>query len=329
MAADLPDTSTPPDTSAPSDTGLRYSLIVLSYNQEAFVADAVRAVLAQDCFPIEIVISDDCSSDGTFAAIQAATRGYKGPHRLHIRRNERNLGLVAHINQIIDMTTGDVIIPAYGDDISAPSRVTEISRRFETGKPLLVHSDAVAIDENGNETRSNYRKADFYRTTDALETATSMALYLGAAGAWHRTLFGKYGPLNYPNVYDDHILGFRAALENRVAFIEKPLLKYREGIGLSHQLNRDRNQTDTAATRRKKILDMMIATFSQRLEDAATFGLPKDHAIIKKLHRARQKAEMRRACYDGMGQMLTRNLAHPFAALAAAGAEGLRIIRRR
>lgn len=320
---------TPGSSPEPAERPLSYSVVVLSYNQAAYVGDAVRGVLAQDCPPIEIVISDDCSTDGTFAAIQAAAAGYDGPHRLHIRQNAQNMGLVAHINHMVELATGDVIIPAYGDDISLPSRVAEISQQFETGHPLLVHSDAVAIDENGNETRSNYRKADFYRTTDALETATSMALYLGASGAWHRDLFRRYGPLAYPNVYDDHILGFRAALENRVAFIEKPLLQYREGVGLSYQLSRDRNQTDTAAIRRKKILDLMIATFSQRLDDAATHGLPESHAIMRKLRRARRKAEMRRACYDGITRMIVRNLTHPLAAVSAAGAEGLRIIRRR
>ncbi|MFD1157104.1 glycosyltransferase [Roseovarius aestuarii] len=307
---------------------LRYSVVILSYNQEDYIGDAIRSVLTQECFPVEILVSDDCSTDGTFHAAQRAVEGYRGPHSLHMRRNPKNMGLIAHINQIVETATGDVIIPAYGDDISLPSRVAEIAKLFEARAPLLVHSDAIAIDENGNETRSHYRKADFYRTTDALQTATSMALYLGASGAWHRELFSKYGPIRHPNVYEDHILGFRAALENRVAFIDKPLLKYREGVGISHQLNRERHRED-AGTRRRKILDMMIATFSQRLADAATHGMSANHAVMKKLLRAKRKAELRRACYGGIGRMVAGNLSTPGAALSAAAAEGLRIIRRR
>ena len=315
----------------PPQTGerLRYSIVVLSYNQSAYIGDAVRAALAQDCAPAEIIISDDCSTDGTYEAILAATTGYAGPHRVVTRQNDMNEGLVAHINRISELATGDVIIPAYGDDISFPTRVSEIARVFDETQALLVHSDAIAIDENGDETTSKYRKADFYHSTDPLMTATSMALYLGAAGAWHKKLFDKYGPLRYPNVYDDHILGFRAALENRVAFLEKPLLKYREGIGISHQLNREKDRPGTASARRRKILEMTIATFRQRLMDAATFGLPENHAIPMKLRHALRKAEMRRACHDGIGRMILTNLRHPAIAFSAAASEGLRMIRRR
>ncbi|WP_306113761.1 MULTISPECIES: glycosyltransferase [unclassified Roseovarius] len=315
-------------TQAAPKEPLRYSIVVLSYNQAPFVRDAVEGALAQDCPPLEIIISDDCSTDGTFDIIQDTIRGYDGPHRVTARQNPQNIGLVAHINAMFDVASGDVLIPAYGDDISLPNRAAEIMKTFDAEAPLLVHSDATAIDPEGHETATTYRKADFFRTTDPLDTATSMAVYLGASGAWHRDLFTKYGPLKHPNIYDDHVFGFRAALEGRVSFIEKPLLKYREGIGLSHQLKQDRN-AGAARDRRRKILNMMVAAFSQRLDDATTFGLATDHPIMRKLAKARRKATLRAACYDGIGRMILRNLHQPGAALTAAGAEGLRILRGR
>lgn len=303
-------------------------MVVLSYNQVGFIADAVHAALAQDCPPLEIIISDDCSTDGTYEAIQDAIRGYEGPHHVNARQNPQNMGLVAHINAIFGIATGDVLIPAYGDDIAMPNRAAEIMKAFADGKPLLVHSDAMAIDAAGHETPTSYRKADFFVTDDPLETATSMALYLGASGAWHRSLFTRYGPLKYPNIYDDHVFGFRAALEGRVALIEKPLLKYREGIGLSHRLKRGQS-AETARDRRRKILKMMISAYRQRLTDGAAFGLESNHPIMRKLSRALRRAELRLACYDGIARMILGNLSHPIAAFSAAGAEGLRILRRR
>ncbi len=305
------------------------SLVVLSYNQQAFIGDALRAALAQDCDPVEILISDDCSDDNTWGIIEETIRGYDGPHSVQARQNPENLGLVAHINRIFEIARGEIIIPAYGDDISLPNRVAEIAAVFAKSRPLLVHSDAIAIDETGAQTQTNYRKADFYRTTDPLDVATSMALYLGAAGAWHRSLFDRYGPIRFANVYDDHIFGFRAALEGRVAFIEKPLIKYREGIGLSHQLSNARSGNAPASARRCKILDMMISAYRQRLADCESFGLPDNHPVVRTLSRALAKTEMRRACHDGILGMIARNLNRPGMALSAAAAEGLRIVRRR
>lgn len=308
---------------------LRYSVVVLSYNQENFITRAVEAALAQDCPPIEIIVSDDCSTDGTFDKIKTAVQGYKGPHNVQMRQNTRNMGLVAHINAIFDVAKGDVIIPAYGDDISAPNRVAEIMQVFETQTPLLVHSDAEAIDADGRSTATSYRKADFFRTTDALEVATSLSLFLGASGAWHRDLFTKYGPLQFPNIYDDHVFGFRAALEGRVAFIEKKLLHYREGIGLSHQLKHGASSAADRRARRQKILRMMVSVFRQRLADAETFGFEDAHPIPTKLHKALRKADLRLACHDGILRTVAHNLHTPHAALVAAASEGLRILRRK
>ena len=46
------------------------SLILLTYNQQSSVAAAIKAALAQECVPIEIILSDDASSDGTFEILQ-------------------------------------------------------------------------------------------------------------------------------------------------------------------------------------------------------------------------------------------------------------------
>ena len=314
---------------ATASAPLRYSVVMLSYNQAAFIGEAVRALLAQECEPLEIILSDDCSTDETFDIIKTEAKGYGGPHKVFVRQNSHNMGLVAHINQLVELARGDVIVPAYGDDISLPNRLSELAAAFARDTPLLVHSDAVAIDAAGQETETRYRKADFYRTTDPLATATSMSLYLGASGAWHRELFAKYGPLQPSNVFDDHILGFRAALEGRISFIEKPLLKYREGVGLSFQLQDSEANADAASARRRKILSRQIATYRQRIEDARIFGLQDGHPVLKRLQSARREAEMRLSCHDGIGQMLRAHRETPLAALSAAGAEALRMLRRR
>ena len=71
----------------------RVTLAILAYNQEQFVDSAVRSALAQVCEPIEILVSDDCSSDGTFDRIQQLVGEYRGPHRAIARRNPENLGI--------------------------------------------------------------------------------------------------------------------------------------------------------------------------------------------------------------------------------------------
>jgi glycosyltransferase involved in cell wall biosynthesis len=66
------------------------SILLIAYNQEKQITDAVRSALAQTYAPLEIIISDDASSDATFAAIEAAITGYNGPHKVIARRNAAN-----------------------------------------------------------------------------------------------------------------------------------------------------------------------------------------------------------------------------------------------
>lgn len=49
---------------------MRLSLVVMAYKQEGFIRDAVEAALAQDYPDLEIVLSDDCSPDNTFAIME-------------------------------------------------------------------------------------------------------------------------------------------------------------------------------------------------------------------------------------------------------------------
>ncbi|MDP6474553.1 MAG: glycosyltransferase [Alphaproteobacteria bacterium] len=96
------------------------SFLLPAYNQEAFVRDAVRSVLAQDYEPLEIILSDDCSSDRTFEIIENEASAYKGPHSVVLNRNEMNLG-IEHINKLQQLASGTILVTGHGDDLSMPS----------------------------------------------------------------------------------------------------------------------------------------------------------------------------------------------------------------
>ena len=73
------------------------TLLVLFYKHQKFVEDTVAGALSQTYPNLEIIFSDDNSPDGTFDILKKAVEGYKGPHKVILNRNERNLGLVPHV----------------------------------------------------------------------------------------------------------------------------------------------------------------------------------------------------------------------------------------
>ena len=66
------------------------TFLVYSYNQENNIRKALDGALSQTYSPLEIIVSDDCSSDKTFDIIKEVTDAYQGPHKLIVNRNEKN-----------------------------------------------------------------------------------------------------------------------------------------------------------------------------------------------------------------------------------------------
>ena len=57
----------------------------------------MEGAFSQTYEPLEIILSDDCSSDRTFEIIEEMAREYQGPHLVKERRGERNVGVIDHV----------------------------------------------------------------------------------------------------------------------------------------------------------------------------------------------------------------------------------------
>ena len=124
---------------------------LFAYNQERFIAEAVRGALAQTYSPLEIILSDDCSADRTFDLIRQEVSGYRGPHEIRLNRNETNLGFASHINRVMEMARGQLIVAAGGDDVSLPDRVEKLFAAYASSnrQAMSLYSNATVINEEG------------------------------------------------------------------------------------------------------------------------------------------------------------------------------------
>jgi glycosyltransferase involved in cell wall biosynthesis len=93
----------------------KVTIATITYNSEKFVAQAIESVLAQSFTDFEYLISDDCSTDGTWDIIET----YKDP-RIRAWRNEPNLGEYPNRNKTLYEAKGKYIIWIDGDDIFYP-----------------------------------------------------------------------------------------------------------------------------------------------------------------------------------------------------------------
>ena len=90
----------------------RVSIQIPTYNQQDYLSKAIESCLAQDYPHLEIVISDDCSTDDTALIV----KGFNDP-RIRYFRNEVNLGRVGNYRKALyEYCTGEWVVNLDGDD---------------------------------------------------------------------------------------------------------------------------------------------------------------------------------------------------------------------
>lgn len=87
------------------------SVIVPAYNAEDFILKAIGSVLAQSYSNIQLIVIDDCSTDGTLALLKELD-----DDRITLISNNTNLGVVESRNLAIDMCIGKYIAFLDADD---------------------------------------------------------------------------------------------------------------------------------------------------------------------------------------------------------------------
>jgi glycosyltransferase involved in cell wall biosynthesis len=252
-----------------SDNEPVVTFALFAYNQERFIAEAVRGALSQTYSPLEIIISDDCSDDRTFEIIREQVAEYSGPHEIRLNRNERNLGFGAHINRVMEMAKGALIVVAAGDDVSLPNRVERLYSAYKSssGKAMSVFSNGIIIDEFGNHEALCTQPIDArYLSLDYL--AKHMGGAIGCTHAWDRRVFDLFGPMDAEVIHEDVVISFRSALLGKIEFINEVLVLYRvHGNNIHFKEPEEVKSANAFYALLQKSADNKIAIYRNRLQD--------------------------------------------------------------
>ena len=246
------------------------TLVVLGFNQEKSIGLAIESALRQDYENLEVLLSDDCSSDATFDIMQAAASRYRGPHRLSLNRNPENLGIAGHINTVVSLGSHELIVLNAGDDISTPQRVSVLAKAFEQTfpRPLLIHSDATAVLRG--ESVEDLRPMKLSKLSEG-RIATVKNYYLGCTGAISKDLHRVYGPLSVPGVIEDVAEGFRAAILGRLHYVPQALVLYSLDSGSFSTINKFGYASIPAVRReQERAYSLRADSINQRIADLRT-----------------------------------------------------------
>lgn len=93
-----------------------FTICIPTYNSNPIVKKAIEGAINQKFNDFEILIIDDCSSDGTFQLVEM----YKDNKKIRIIRNDENIGLTANWQKCIKNSRGKYISFIHHDDEVKP-----------------------------------------------------------------------------------------------------------------------------------------------------------------------------------------------------------------
>jgi len=207
---------------------------VFAYNQEAYVAEAVRGALAQRYRPLQVILSDDASTDRTFEVMTEAARACPPDVSLVLNRNPHNIGIARHINKVAGLADGKYLVLSAGDDVSLPERTgisVEALANDAQGR-LALHSAVTNVDAEGRPLF--VRENPHHGRLGSPQAVLAHDVYLtGSSVTVDRRLYADFPALLPDVVNEDKVTAFRCAFLGGAVYIRQPLVNYRAGVGVS------------------------------------------------------------------------------------------------
>jgi glycosyltransferase involved in cell wall biosynthesis len=127
------------------------SVIVTTYNHERYLEMALATILGQECdFDVEIVVGEDCSSDGT---LEICKRYFLGnPERITLIVSSENVGWRENYRRCVEAARGKYIAFCDGDDyfLDTEHLAMQVALMEQNPNVGLCYAQAERRDENGN-----------------------------------------------------------------------------------------------------------------------------------------------------------------------------------
>lgn len=168
--------------SHPYLSGLRFSIVTPVRNQACFIAKTIESVVNQHFSPLEYIVMDGGSDDGTTHIVEQ----YVG--HLHHFESQKDDGQSDALNKGFVHATGEILGWLNGDDILLPGTLEFVARFFEAHPDIdVIYGDRLLIDSNGDEIGRWLLPSHSDRILSWVDYVPQETLF------WRRTLWERVG----------------------------------------------------------------------------------------------------------------------------------------
>ena len=148
---------------------MKYPLVTIgipTYNRaDKFLKDAFKSALSQTYPNLEILVSDNCSTDNTEALINQLSDS-----RVRYYRHETNIGAANNFNFCVDQAKGDYFLLLHSDDLIDPDFIDSCMQAAEySDRYGIIRTGARTIDAMGKVIKESFNRAAGLSTDEFFE----------------------------------------------------------------------------------------------------------------------------------------------------------------
>lgn len=204
------------------------SIAMTTYNGENYLREQLDSIINQTYKDIELIVCDDVSTDNTPTILKEYEHK---DNRIHIYFNEINLGFKKNFEKAITLCKGEYIAFCDQDDVWENWKLQESIDAI--GDNYLISTDSLLVDSKLNSLNKTFKqnlgiKKVCMDQTFLLKNLIHHSFIQGTTLMASASFIKKYLPIPDDCIYHDLYFAVCAALNNRITYLDKTSLLYRQ-----------------------------------------------------------------------------------------------------
>lgn len=209
----------------------KVDILMATYNGEKYVKEQIDSILNQTYKNIQLIISDDCSTDKT----KEILKQYEQNDKIKIFYQEKNLGYIKNFEFLLKNVQSNLYMLSDQDDIWKKEKIEKSVEKLKEENFDLVFSDLEVVDENLNtiyESFNKYMKLE-RKIKRCIGNYKLQYLYNCITGCTilsKKELLDKILPIpsNSKYMLHDYWMGLMVALNGKIGYMKEAYIKYRQ-----------------------------------------------------------------------------------------------------
>ena len=263
----------------------KINILMATYNGRRYLRDQLDSILNQTYSNFRLLISDDASTDSTLKILEE----YEAKdRRIEIYRQEKNIGLVANFEFLINKVRSEYFMFSDQDDIWEEDKIEKTFKVMEETNSDLVYSDLEVVSSRLKQIAPSYWTLKGFENKIKKYNNSFNSLYLnnfitGCTMMVKSKWINEFLPLPKDSKYvlHDYWVSLVISQSGKISYIDEKLVKYRQHNNNKVGSKTKSEELETLDEIRDMFINVKIEHFKVFVSNEKVFK----HEVVKKLNR--------------------------------------------